>query len=334
MATVAQAAGVHQTTVSRALRNDQRLPQVTRERIQALATTMGYRPHPLVSALISLRRSRQPPDAPVTIAFVTRETGLGEASQLHHDGAKATLEQMGYRLETFVVGAEGLGENRLDSILKARNIHGVIIAALPEASGHFQLDWPHFAAVVIEYTFNEPLFDRVVHDSYEGMRQVMVQCRARGFRRVGLTLSEVGHARTNELNGAAYWIEQKSGRFFTPIPPLFLPTWNLAAFDAWAERHQPDVIVSSNAFMPSLLARCAQRGLRPGQDIGLINVNALRRDGVSGIVQDSAALGARAARLILEKLNLNERGLPRIRQTSLMPGRWFEGTSLAPARVN
>lgn len=59
MEDVARAAGVHQTTVSRALRNDRRLPEQTRQRIRKLAERLGYRPHPLLTALgVNLRRGR------------------------------------------------------------------------------------------------------------------------------------------------------------------------------------------------------------------------------------------------------------------------------------
>ena len=58
MSQLARVAGVHQSTVSRALRRDRSIPAATRQRIQALADKLGYRPHPLVSALVALRRRR------------------------------------------------------------------------------------------------------------------------------------------------------------------------------------------------------------------------------------------------------------------------------------
>ncbi|HZZ57506.1 MAG TPA: LacI family DNA-binding transcriptional regulator, partial [Opitutaceae bacterium] len=46
LADVARKAGVHVTTVSLALRNNRRLPEPTRLRLQALAKRMGYAPDP------------------------------------------------------------------------------------------------------------------------------------------------------------------------------------------------------------------------------------------------------------------------------------------------
>ncbi len=70
VADVAAAAGVSPSTVSRALRNHPDIPRTTCERIQALALEMGYRPDPLISALLA-RRYRKGGAEIGTIAFLT-----------------------------------------------------------------------------------------------------------------------------------------------------------------------------------------------------------------------------------------------------------------------
>src|SRR5690606_10532562 len=55
---IADAVGVHLSTVSLALRNDPRLPEETRARIRAVAQKLGYAPNPLVSLLMSRVRRR------------------------------------------------------------------------------------------------------------------------------------------------------------------------------------------------------------------------------------------------------------------------------------
>ena len=58
MQDVADAAQVHRTTVSLALRRDPRIPTATRERVERHAAKLGYRANPLVSALMQLQRRR------------------------------------------------------------------------------------------------------------------------------------------------------------------------------------------------------------------------------------------------------------------------------------
>ena len=266
MRDVARLAGVHQTTVSRALRNDPRIPEATRLRITKIAETLKYRPDPMVSALISMRRSRHPPRYPISLAFVAYTSTHYRRYQPHQytyeahlAGARFAAERQGYQVELFPMNSPGMTPRRLDEILFTRNIPGLIIGSLPEGRGGFSLTWERFCTVVIEYTFTQTALDRVVHDSYDGMRLIMHECRKRGFKRVGLMLTAMGHERTERLNGAAYWVEQKNDAFFQAVPPLFLPLWDPQAVTAWHRKHRIEAIVTSNALLPGLMSWCEQR---------------------------------------------------------------------------
>jgi DNA-binding LacI/PurR family transcriptional regulator len=333
MADIARAANVHQTTVSRALRNDPRLRASTRARLTELARDMGYRPNPMVSALVSLRRSRHPPRNPTALAFVSlwganaADSFTGSA---HLAGAKFAAGQQGYNVNQFRLQSSGMTEERLNKILVARNTPGAIIAALPQAHGHFQLDWGRLCTVVIEYSFTTPALDRVVHDSYGGMVRILGECRRRGIHRVGLMLTHTGHQRTERLNGAAYWIEQKSDSFFPAIPPLILTGWDPRQFAKWKQYHRPEVVVTSQVLLPDLEAWCLKHGVRIGHDLYVINVNAKPADQVSGINQEPFSIGAIAAQMVIDKINRNDRGIPARRNTVLTPGLWLEGRTLLP----
>lgn len=327
MLDVAEAAGVHQTTVSRALRNDPRLSEATRRRIQALAEKMNYRPHPLVSALVALRRSRRRPTYQASIAVVLRNSPNMHSQGDYVAGIAAATERMGYKVETFFLGADGLTDDRLNRILLSRNICGLIIAPLPEAHGKFELSWERFSTIAIEYTFRQPMFDRVLHDSYDGMRRIMTECRRRGVHRVGLTLTTIGHERTDLLNGAAYWVEQRRDDFFLAVPPLVVDGWNASRFGAWYDEHRLEAVVTSNDLLASIHGWADQRGLTIGRDLQLINVNS-RSEDMSGIFQDPYAIGLLAGRMVIEKINHNDRGIPESAHTVVIPGNWREGRTL------
>jgi LacI family transcriptional regulator/LacI family fructose operon transcriptional repressor len=332
MQDVARAAGVHQTTVSRALRNDRRLPEKTRQRIRKVAERLGYRPHPLLAALgVNLRRGR-PADYEVSLAYLVRADSNLDPRRPYLLGARAAAETQGYRLEEFVYGETGLTTERLNQILLTRNIHGLIIAplALSGPQTGFTLDWPEFCTVTLEYTFTEPAFDRVVHDGYDATRLALDQCRRRGFRRIGLLLATGVHQRANSVNVAAYWLEQKARRCFAEIPPLLIPDWDHPAFAAWFRAHRPRVIITTNWLLRYVLDFARQQRLGIPGDLGLINLNAFEDESVGGIVQNPGAIGAAAVRLVIDKLNRNDRGVPALRQTILIPGHWHEGRTLAP----
>ena len=58
MAEIAQRLGVAPSTVSRALRDDPRISAAVREQVRGIAGELGYRPNPLVSALMAHRRRK------------------------------------------------------------------------------------------------------------------------------------------------------------------------------------------------------------------------------------------------------------------------------------
>ncbi|MCX7914765.1 MAG: LacI family DNA-binding transcriptional regulator [Verrucomicrobiae bacterium] len=67
---VARAAGVHRTTVSRALRNHPGIPPATRDRIVKIAKQLGYRPNPLVSIYQAYVRAHRTPHYHANIAWI------------------------------------------------------------------------------------------------------------------------------------------------------------------------------------------------------------------------------------------------------------------------
>lgn len=322
MADVARFAGVHQTTVSRALRNDPRIPAATARRVRAMAESLGYRPHPFVSALIAVRRSRRPANASAVVAYIANPLALPLADELYFSGAQRMAERLGYRVELFRLGDDALSAGRLDGILRSRGIYGVIIGAMESRGENFALTWPHYCTVAIEYTFTEPAFDRVVHDSYVGMRRIMLECERNGFTRVGLLLSHGAHERTERLNAGGYWVGVTSGGRLAPIPPLILPRWDLEAFQAWYRAHRPEAIVTSNATLSQLQRWRARLGNTARRRPAFINVNVPPSGKVPGIAQDPEEIGATALRVLAEKMMNNDTGVPAVQRTTLIPGRW------------
>jgi DNA-binding LacI/PurR family transcriptional regulator len=326
MTDVARAAGVHHTTVSRALRNDVRISEAVRERIRKVADDLGYRPNPLLSTLGALRRQRASTTYFTPLACISYRFRF---SPEHLQGIVQTARQRGFNAEVFIID-DDLSAERLNAILIARNIRGIILAPLREAHGRFQLEWERFCTVAIEYSFDAPAFDRVVTDSSGAMNIAIGQCRRRGMSALGVCLAQVVDERNEGLIRAAYALARERFSDIKNLPPLILPEWNEEEFLAWLRKHNPEVIISSNTLLPGI--RLALQKLKKGvpRDIGLINLNLLDpSDTMAGISQDSPAMGAVAARMLIDKIYHNEMGIPSSRITVLTESRWKDGKTLS-----
>jgi DNA-binding LacI/PurR family transcriptional regulator len=116
--------GVSRTTVSLALRNDPRIKQETRLRVQRLAESLGYRRNALVTTLMTQVQARRVHFNGEVLAYITalneefywQKQSEGEV----YLGACKMADQLGFRLEPFWTGSMGVNSHRVARILRAR----------------------------------------------------------------------------------------------------------------------------------------------------------------------------------------------------------------------
>ncbi|MEO5958580.1 MAG: LacI family DNA-binding transcriptional regulator, partial [Opitutaceae bacterium] len=196
MAVIAKRAGVHTTTVSLALRNHPSLPQITRTRIQALAKEMGYQPDPALASLIAYRTQLHPAKNKVTLAYVTNWLSRWGWKKLRAQsrffaGATTRAEALGFQIEHFWLGEEGLRHERLSDMLHARGITGVILASHRWNTGDvIRFDWRLFSAVKIDFFPHEPALHSVTNDQRAVMQLAMQRTIAAGYRRIGCVMPQ------------------------------------------------------------------------------------------------------------------------------------------------
>ena len=104
--TLADQLGISRSTVSRALRSDERISPATRRRVSELAGKLGYKRNPYLSVLMrNLREGAVPAVVPV-IAFInpapSRETWHSKKTNgLAFQGARKRARELGFALEEF-----------------------------------------------------------------------------------------------------------------------------------------------------------------------------------------------------------------------------------------
>ncbi|HLP24844.1 MAG TPA: LacI family DNA-binding transcriptional regulator, partial [Acidobacteriota bacterium] len=161
---IARETGLSQTAVSLALRNSPDVSPATVKRVRAAAKRLGYRPDPLISALMAQRHRRAQGSYRAKIAFLHAFPRRDDWRTYAYAagcfaGARATAEERGYVCEPFWLREPGITAQRLSQILWTQNVQGLLFAPLPVDFPVLEIDWKKFAALSLDYSLLRPVLN-------------------------------------------------------------------------------------------------------------------------------------------------------------------------------
>ncbi len=330
---VADAAGVHLSTVSLALRNDSRLPEATRVRIRAVAQKLGYAPNPLVSLLMSRVRRRNA-GYRGTLGYIhTVPEGTPKLSGYVHrnfvGGARRRAAELGYNLDEFFLSDAGAGARQIMRALQARSIAGVVIEHMPSPlcpARRLPFDVTPFATASLGVPLADPPLHYVANDQY--MRAIIAarEVLALGYRRPGLVLVNAFDSAMAHRCSAGFWAVQEYIDGIVRVPICRLKGREERTFRTWLERHQPDVVLTTHDSIPELIGAL---GLRVPADIGWVHLDWLPQlKPAAGVYGNSEHTGAAAVELVVSQLHRGETGPPRHAMHYLVAGSWMPGRTI------
>jgi LacI family transcriptional regulator len=323
--------GLSHTTVSDALRGKGRVDPETVARVQKAAKEAGYRRNPLAAAVMSeLRRSRGATFRGVLAAVDVLEPQRRDPHGVFHReliaGSRARAATLGFKLEEFVAGEAGLTVHRLDSILQARGIHGVLLLPSWYTPDWTEIDWSRYAAVYTDYVIDRPPLHCICCNHYRSVVALLTRLAARGYKRPGLYIDRGRDDRTQRRFSAAFRSFQESEPHFEVIPPLIPQTRRQDEFATWFRKHDPDVVLSHFTDVIDWMEAC---GARVPTTHGFVSLNVVYKERpCAGLDQQPRELGARAVELLIAQLQRNERGIPEWPTTTTIAARWVEGPSV------
>lgn len=333
---IAHAAGVSAMTVSRVLRNFPRVATATRNRVLQAAKKLGYTPDPHMARLMARVRSYRRRRAEAVIALI-RDDIPGDQLLDHAyqyvalNDIRSRAEKHGYRAEEFLIDRTKISAARLTQILEARGIEGLIISPQSSHSIGMELDYSRFAAVTLGYGLQQPALHRASTNMTRGITQATAELAARGYRRIGLAVTQWIDARSDHTYSGAMLTYQQQLAPRDRVPLLLFPENNVAdefeIFRAWFKDHRPDAIISFDTYVPDWLRQKLK--LRIPEDIGLVVHDwAERHRNFAGIYHHRAHVAIAAVDLLATQLMQNERGVPDIPRQILIPPAWVEGPSV------
>jgi LacI family transcriptional regulator len=330
---LAAAAGVSAATASRALRNDSQASRKTCERIQKLAAELGYKPNPLVTALMANRvRNKRASDQEV-IAFLNSFPVKGEWRKYptfvdYFEGARERAAEFGYRLEEFWLREPAMDSKKMSAILFNRGIRGVLLAPTLSGLGHLSLEWERFSVAALGYSLARPHVHRAVHDNFAAIRMMFRHLERLGYRRIGLAMNLGQDRRSNDAWTAGFAEHAYLQRPANRVRP-FLFTRNASEdgkFHRWLKKERPGAVVAGSSF---ILKWMRTAGLEAPKDVGFVLLDRpLTGSDCSGVYFNGPAIGAAAIDQIIGQINRNERGLPELPKTTMINGRWMPGETL------
>lgn len=321
---VAAEAGVAKSTASLALRGSLRVDPRTLARVKAVAARLGYLPDQRVGSLMARIRMAKDLHDREPLAFVWLGATKGDRrrdrfSAMSFKGARERAEQMGCVLEEFFLHEEGMTASRLEKILIARGITGVVFSA-PQHLMRVAVDWNwhHFSAVRIGSTEFHPSLNRVEKNHYGNMWAAMNKLRAAGCRRPAGVLFELLHRRLHGMHRAAFTEGHPTPRAASGLLCFGLPE-SKAETLRWLKENKADGLVF--VMNPS---DTTLDWLRALPQLKLVVTLDLPRPGVVGILMGDQMMGSKAVDMLLAELHRNERGVPEHPTAMMLDGVWSE----------
>lgn len=349
---IARAAGVHNTTVSLALRNSPLISAPVRDRIQALAGELGYRPDPVLRALVTYRKGLSAFRRAEPLAYITNAPtrwGWREATveDLYYRGAQRKAAECGYQLEHFWLGEPGMNQRRLSNVLFNRGITGIILAShRADMAEPLDLDWDCFSAIKLGSVPNAPALHGVANDLGGAIRLATRSALASGYRRPGLIPFGPWDQAAEEICSLAFLVEQQrlpavqrvpwfahrnAANRRTEFADAVENSLDVAKLAGWLSKFRPDVILGSSSIASILVSAL---GLQIPRDVAFVDLlREADSSRLAGVQQNCERAGELAVETLVNLMQQNLRGRPRIPTTTVVEGAWFAGASMPPLEI-
>ncbi len=326
---VALAAGVAVSTVSKALRNDPSIPEQRCRAIQAVAGRLGYRPNPLVATLMSQMHHHRRRSDPHNIAWIDlwpagKASLVAMSAEPILSGARARAQELGYGIEVYPAGKDGMSPERLHRTLTARGQWGLIIPPVPESAMKFPLDLRGLTGVTIGTSLHEPVMHRVSPNHFQGCGLAFERLRAKGFRRIGLVLTPAMNERVEGKWLGAFLTCQRSLPKGEHVSPLLADRADQQAIARWLRRETPDALLAAETFSWTGADRKLGKSSARPFVAWLMHRPPASLRGFGGLDLRSEQLGRVAVEMVVAQIHRNERGSPAIPHTVLIDAVWVE----------
>jgi LacI family transcriptional regulator len=308
---IAKELGISASTVSRALNDNPRISQITREKIKAFAEKLGYRPNTLASNL----RNKKSNTIGIVVPLINRNFFSSVIS-----GVEDVAFSAGYNV---VISQSNDNAAKEVSIVKSmflNRVDGLIISIAMQTStfDHLKLfRRKNIPLVFFDRAVAEIETDKIVVDDFAGGFRVTQHLIDEGYKRIGLIAGpqnlkiyldrKNGYLEALQKNGFAYdeslivYIKLTSDEGTPAIDQLM------------SFPNPPDAVFCGNDTTALVVMNYLRdKGFRIPQDIGIVGYSnepfsKVVSPSITTISQPGFEMGQKAAELIIRKIENKER---------------------------
>lgn len=310
------------STVSRGLKNHPDVSKTTRERIQAKAAELGYRPDPALARLSRRRWGNSDAFRPANLALLTSRNDPGIARGGFVAPARRAAEALGYALEVDFL--EDYQQTKvLERQLRTRGVEGILLGGLVGAEAVPSLNWNRYAVLV----YGDPPFDLPFHhvraNTYMVTRTAVDYLWKAGHRRIGLVLPEI--VLENDRRSLSGWENglRSRGVVLSDAPAPFTLRFQEAnrwpaVLRKWLQTERPDAAVVAGPGVPVLAAEVEKSGSTSGKPFGLVSTGAGDSDRWARVFCPTEHLATCAVEQLAAAILHGDRGIPEVSQSTLL----------------
>lgn len=301
---VAEAAGVSQSTTSRALRNQGYVAADVKERVRKAAAGLGYVPDAMARHL----RQRVSRSLGVLVSDLRNPFYADVAA-----GASRAAKRAGYSVMLIDDRLQAEEEVEASEALASMRVAGVVITPLSARVPHYLVD-QQIPVVEVDRQFASDVCDAVVVDNRAAAGRLVSHLAGMGHRRIALLFDETGLATGRER----VW-GYRQGLIDAGMPvdpdlevatPASKDAARRAALDLLAGAHRPTgVFAATDVLAEAVWRAAADLGLRIPDDLSLVSFDeapwmTLVSPKLTAVRQDGLTLGDAAVVRLLQRIEV------------------------------
>lgn len=330
LADIAKKLGIHKSTVSLALRNSPKISEGTRKLVKTTAEAMGYEPDPQLLSLASYRKTASVQRMDSTIAVLV-DIDERDFSQKHYymrhttEAITARARDFGYRTDIFQIEQDAQAQSRLDEILKARGIRGILINHFYKSDFNIQLDWKHYACVKINDLPHNLKADTVSGNYLAAIDISIEKLQQMGHNRIAIALEKGDEIHLNNLCYSRFLAKQGVFPKEDRIDPFFFEEGDEETVhkdvQTWLAEVKPDALLAHWN-----LSKCTQwLKETTGHSCRFLSLTVEPSTEIYGGVRNRYdKIGEKAVQLLNNRLQSFKYGFPEAASTMLVDPEWVE----------